>query len=426
MLPNPRTALLSAALAALLVGAASAASILPRGPEGTAAPAGPLRDAMALVARGDLALAEERFTTLRDANGRLVAPWLGLAEVAARRNDPEEAGRRLREGLGATGGAPELHRALGRLAAQLGDGDGMVAAFTAAQRARPGDAVSYLELAELLQERFGETERSLVLYEAALARDSGNGRAAYGRGLALARLGQPDRAIPALSEAARLNAASALPDFARAQVLARSNRPAEALAAYDAAILRDPDMAEARRAKGALLVGLRRPREAVPEFERVLAREPGEVNALLGVAMAREALGEGRAAAEGYRAVLARFPDNPIALNNLAWLLAGERGELDEALRRAEGAVAALPEDASALTTLGWVRRQRGELAEAEAVLTRAVALQPNGDRLMRLGMVRAGLGRRAEAVADLRRAVRADPDSAAARRELRRLEGGR
>jgi Tfp pilus assembly protein PilF len=75
------------------------------------------------------------------------------------------------------------------------------------------------------------------------------------------------------------------------------------------------------------------------------------------------------------------------------------------------------------LTTLGWVRHRRGESAQAEAALARAVALQPNADRLTRLAMVRAAMGQRAAALADLRRALEMQPGYARARQELERIQ---
>mgnify|MGYP005849255605 CR=1 FL=1 len=413
-----------ATLLALAVAApAPAASILPEARETAPAGPGPAAQGFAAIARGDLDAAERHFTALRQADPAAPAAWLGLAEVAARRGNVAETERLLRAGIAQAPHSSHLHRALGRLMAQRGDPEGTVAAFVAAQQAQPDEALSYFELAEILHERFGQAERALPFYAAALERDPRHWKAAYGRGLALARAGRPAEALSVLAEAARLGPHSPLPDYARAQILMRQNRPQEALAAFDAALARDPELVPARLGKGGVLLGQGRPRDAIPEFEHALARVPNEVNALLGLGMARQAEGDAVGAEAAFRAVLARTPQHPIALNNLAWLTVERGGDLDEAVRWAEAAVTALPNDPSVITTLGWVRRARGELPQAEAALAQAVTLQPNADRLTRLAMVRAAMGRRDEALADLRRALELQPGYAPARQELERIQ---
>jgi tetratricopeptide (TPR) repeat protein len=410
-----------ALLALAIAGPAAANSILPRTPD-PATVAGPTRTAFEAIAAGRLDEAEGRFNALRTANPTAAAPWLGLAEIAARRGNVEETERLLREGIGVAPQSPELHRALGRLLAAKGDEEGTVGAFAAAQRARPADPLSYLELGDILLERFGRAERSIAAYAQAQNRDPNDWRAPYGRGLALARLRQPAQALPPLAEAARLAPENPLPDYTRAQILLRLNRPQDALAAFDASLARAPDYAPSRLGKAALLMGQGRPRDAIPEFQRVLAATPTEVNALVGMGMARQATGDAAGAEAAFRAAIEQAPQHPVALNNLAWLTVERRGNLDDAARWAEAALTVLPNDPSVLTTLGWVRRARNELPQAEAALARAVQLQPNADRLARLGTVRAAMGKREEAIADLRRAAQMDASNAMARQELQRL----
>ena len=56
-----------------------------------------------------------------------------------------------------------------------------------------------------------------------------------------------------------------------------------------------------------------------------------------------------------YRKALEIAPETPIAANNLAWLIAENQGNLDEALQLATGAVSKNQTVAGFYDTLGWV-----------------------------------------------------------------------
>ncbi len=61
-----------------------------------------------------------------------------------------------------------------------------------------------------------------------------------------------------------------------------------------------------------------------------------------------------------YRTVLGLDPTNIVALNNLAYYLANNIGQIDEALRLAQEASQAAPEDPGVEDTLGWVLYRKG------------------------------------------------------------------
>jgi tetratricopeptide (TPR) repeat protein len=56
-----------------------------------------------------------------------------------------------------------------------------------------------------------------------------------------------------------------------------------------------------------------------------------------------------------YEQILRLNPDHPIALNNLAYMLADEGRELDQALTYAQRAKQKLPDSPDVADTLGWV-----------------------------------------------------------------------
>jgi TPR repeat protein len=114
--------------------------------------------------------------------------------------------------------------------------------------------------------------------------------------------------------------------------------------------------------------------------------------------LAEQGLGEPADAAKAetyYREAVLR--GHPTALNNLAWLLAGQNRSLKEAETFARRAVDDLP-TATTMDTLGFVLLQQGRAAEALIHLDRAALLSPEswqvqehlGDAHWQLGNVRA------------------------------------
>lgn len=99
---------------------------------------------------------------------------------------------------------------------------------------------------------------------------------------------------------------------------------------------------------------------------------------LLALASAQNAAGNFREAEASIREVLKKEPENPTALNNLGYFLI-ERGErLPEALNLIKRAVAAEPDNASFLDSLGWAYFRMNQLADAERNLSEAARRNPN------------------------------------------------
>jgi predicted Zn-dependent protease len=66
-----------------------------------------------------------------------------------------------------------------------------------------------------------------------------------------------------------------------------------------------------------------------------------------------------------YRGVVNSHPDNAPALNNVAFFLADNGGDLDEALRLAKNALAKTPAQPSFSDTIGYIYLKKGMLDSA-------------------------------------------------------------
>lgn len=104
--------------------------------------------------------------------------------------------------------------------------------------------------------------------------------------------------------------------------------------------------------------------------------------------------------------------------------LAIERGQVGLGLELFDRAIAARPDHTEALVNRGVALSRLGRLAEAAAVTERALAIEPNRMRaLLNAARYRAALGDRARARAHLERALRLDPAQAEAAAALRALD---
>jgi Flp pilus assembly protein TadD len=118
-------------------------------------------------------------------------------------------------------------------------------------------------------------------------------------------------------------------------------------------------------------------REARSIFEEVTAVEPANVSAHKGLAQAAYRLGESDVAEQAYRRLLQLDPDSWQALNDLAWILAHDRGEdgLSEAAALANRGLSLQPDNAHLLDTRGVILLKLGRLEEARRDLEKCVRL---------------------------------------------------
>jgi len=95
--------------------------------------------------------------------------------------------------------------------------------------------------------------------------------------------------------------------------------------------------------------------EARAEFDRMAERDPKNTGVRTIAAMLSHTTNDLADAKKRYREILENDANAVVAANNLAWILADEGKDLDEALRLAQRAIAGAPERAEIQDTLGWV-----------------------------------------------------------------------
>jgi tetratricopeptide (TPR) repeat protein len=128
-------------------------------------------------------------------------------------------------------------------------------------------------------------------------------------------------------------------------------------------------------------------------------------------------------AARRYQQTLDVAPRVAVVANNLAWIYAEQRQNLDVALDLAERVTDQIPDYAEGWDTLGWVYQQKQLPHLAVAPFEKAVARDAsNATFRYHLGIALAGAGDVAKARESLQMALKLQPEFPEAQREIKAL----
>jgi tetratricopeptide (TPR) repeat protein len=155
---------------------------------------------------------------------------------------------------------------------------------------------------------------------------------------------------------------------------------------FKTAIEKSPDRLEGYGGLASLYRRTGRLDEAIATFERARDTRPEDPTVRLILAILLEQAERARAAIREYEAVIRLEPKQPIAKNNLAWLLAetsaDDPEQLDRALELARDARELLPDNANVADTLGWVMLKKDIPNAAIPLFREAIASSDQGDAM--------------------------------------------
>ncbi len=190
-----------------------------------------------------------------------------------------------------------------------------------------------------------------------------------------------------------------------------SGKQAEAETAFLKSIELAPEFTAPYYQLGVIYAAQKKFAEAEKRLAKVIGKDDKNVGAHVLLGMVINSEGKIDAANKEYRKVLTLSPKHPLAANNLAANLADGGGNLDEALKFAQIAREAAPEDPSVGDTLGWVYYKKGLVDTAFPLISEAAAkLKNNAAIRYHHGMVLAKKGKNREAAAELKAALSLDP----------------
>jgi tetratricopeptide (TPR) repeat protein len=146
---------------------------------------------------------------------------------------------------------------------------------------------------------------------------------------------------------------------------------------YQEAIESYPSSLHPYEALAQLYINEGRSIEAIERYEAVLRKNSNHLPATMGLGTLHYKRGDTKKAEPHFRKALKIQPDFAPAANYLAMILAGEEGNIDEALDFAKMARQKMPRSASVIDTLGWVYYLKGRYPKAISELQTAATLEP-------------------------------------------------
>jgi len=338
--------------------------------------------------------------------------YIGMAELAAQRRQQTQVEPWLKKALAADPNGADTLRVWGRWLFQQKRYAEAEATFKKAVAAGPEAVDTRLNLGEVQLRGLKNAKAAEATFRSAVEKNPRHVGAQLALAAALAVQGRAGDAVAAFEQAVRIAPSDPEPLLSLARYQASRGQIDTALAVLDRLIAAIPSAGQAYLDRGDLLELKSDLAGAMNAYQAMTKAVPPPTSAAghFRLATLHEAQQQWAQAESAYRAAIQAEPDFYAAHNNLAYMLAERRQQLDEALRLATRAVSLAPKVATGLDTLGWVQRARGNLDLAAKSIAQAVELQPRNPTLhYHLGIVLAEQGRKAEAAAALKRALDID-----------------
>ena len=289
--------------------------------------------------------------------------------------------------------------------------------FEAAKGIAANDPVIYnsLALASLAENK---PQDAISSFEQALSTDATNFDALNGLITLYARNQELDKAHARIDQALASYPNLASLHYLKAQVFGFQRNPQSLEAELNKALELDPNYLAAYSALAALYINSKQEDRAIAQYQKIINLRPENSAPYTLIGMLEGQRKNYDLAVENYRRALEKDPNAMIAANNLAWLYADAgKGNLDEALRLAQGVVQKNPNIAGFIDTLGWVYykknlhtsaieqlRKAVSINEAEA---RAANISPSAAYHYHLAMALKGKGDKEESRRELETAIR-------------------
>lgn len=118
--------------------------------------------------------------------------------------------------------------------------------------------------------------------------------------------------------------------------------------------------------------------KAIAHMEQAKNTTPDNPGVLLVLGSLLDMQAKPQEAQKLYRQVLTAEPENPVAMNNLAYSLAENGGNLDEALKLVQEAAKKMPDQPSISDTVGWIYLKKNMVPAAQRVFENLTVKYPD------------------------------------------------
>ena len=379
------------------------------------------------LASGDLKAAEAAFKQATQLDPKAGAPWVGLGDVALRRGDMEGAKSAVQESLKRDPAHTPARLGLARLALLTGKTDEGEAQLKTLLQKEPNFVPALVDLGEVMANS-GRMAEAEPLFKRATEQPGAGLNAWVNLARSQAQQGRRPDALATLEKAAAQLPGNAMPWVAASELALGLGDKATALRHAGQAVQADGKSVQAQVALADALVANDQTAKALEGLQSFLS-VPGAPVALVHtkVAAIKTARKDLDGAMAAYRLALRADGKFHPALNNMAWLSAERKQDLDEALRAARRAVELQPNQPSYVDTLAAVHLARKERKEALAVLTKAVAARPKAALLhLRLAQTHQAMDELAKARESVDLALKLEPTFKEAQELKKQLGGGK
>jgi tetratricopeptide (TPR) repeat protein len=377
-------------------------------------------EALSLLGQGRLEKADALFQAIAGSEPSHVYALLGRAQVAVIKRNLAQADRAVTEVLERHDTMPEAHNMKGVVLLMQNDEGGARREFLRAIELHPLYVTPRLYLAAMSRasKDYVQAAREYkTLTEIAPRLPAGY----LGQAEAEMMQNHTAQAFRILESWKHADAGSIAPSQVIATLYVATGEPQKALQELRGALEQRPGDSTTIRITGDAYAAAGETEQAIRQYRGALAADSRNIEAALGLGNVQLRSGDKSQALVTYRNVLAVDAMQPIACNNVAWLLAEQRRNLDEALRLGRLAIKADPRFVDAYDTLGWVHYLRHEYTQAVTVLEKGKSLAANRtDIAGHLGLAYAKAGSKQRALTELRRAL-ASPEPLPNRSDLQR-----
>jgi len=382
---------------------------------------------VALEEKGNLNQAESEWREAVRLRPTLSEAWSALGTSSMRRRDwraLESLGDQLKK-IAPRFADGYLFHATARV--NQGDASGAEADLNQVVRIAPQSAIGYVKLGQLRseQKRWNEAE---TFFREGLRQEPNSIEAIQGLVSLDLRRNKPADALRLLQAQIDRSPTQAGLYLLQGEVLLQNRQLDEAEKVLTHAVEIDQHDVNALSLLAQVEIALGKTDQAISNYKRGLELAPNNPQLYVALGSVYEKQGNWQAAQTVYQKALAIEPDNPLAANNLAYILVEHGGDINVALTLAQTARRGLPNLVNSADTLGWAYFHDGAFSVAAPLLEDAVKKAPdNSTYRYHLGLTYQKLNDSTRARAEFEKAIRLDPKSPIAeeaRRALSQMTG--
>ena len=318
-----------------------------------------------------------------------VGALAGLAEALQQQGRHQEAREIIQQALVLQPKNGALHRAWGRYLLSQKEFTQAEDAFLKAIQLNAKDAAAYIDLGNLYLGGLKRPDQAAQSFGTAVTLAPKEANAHFGLGASYALLKRTKEAFTELDKTVRLAPNNPVAYLALGNLHKEQKSYDKALAAYTSALKIEPRFVDALMAKGDL----------------------------------QATQGNLDGAKLSYHSVIDLNSNHAYAYNNLAWIAAEQKTQLEDAVVWAKKAVSLAPSVPPFKDTLAWVYRARGDLRQAAETLTAALSATADDPMMTyHFGIVLAEQGKTSEAIETLKKATKLHLDPALAKDAEQRM----